>query len=207
MINVSIYEDNQRLSDLLMLLLENTEGFQVVGIHTDCTLVVNDMEKEAPDVIVMDIDMPNSNGIEGVLAVKKVKPEVKVLMHTVFNDERLFECLRHGADGYILKKDSSTMLVSAIRDLMNGGAPMSPEIATLVLKAFRQPTTNEYHLTEREKEILESLTHGNSYKMIAAECFISTDTVRRHLQNIYLKLQVQSAPEAVAKALRERLVK
>ncbi|MES2516942.1 MAG: response regulator transcription factor [Bacteroidota bacterium] len=207
MISVSIYEDNQRLSDLLMLLLENTEGFRVVGIHTDCTKVVEDMAKESPDVIVMDIDMPNSNGIEGVLSVKKVSQQTKVLMHTVFDDERLFECLRHGADGYMLKKDSSVMLVSAIRELMNGGAPMSPEIASMVLKAFRQPLTNEYHLTEREKEILESLTNGNSYKMIAAECFISTDTVRRHLQNIYLKLQVQSAPEAVAKALRERLVK
>jgi DNA-binding NarL/FixJ family response regulator len=207
MINVSIYEDNQRLSDLLMLLLENTDGFQVVGIHTDCTNVVAEMMTELPDVIVMDIDMPNSNGIEGVLAVKKINQQIKVLMHTVFDDARLFECLRHGADGYILKKDSSVMLVSAIKELMNGGAPMSPEIAMLVLKAFRQPMTNEYNLTEREKEILESLTHGNSYKMIAAACFISTDTVRRHLQNIYLKLQVQSAPEAVAKALRERLVK
>ncbi len=207
MINVSIYEDNQRLSDLLMLLLENTDGFQVVGIHTDCTHVVEDITKESPDVIVMDIDMPNSNGIAGVWAVKKVSPNTKVLMHTVFNDERLFECLRHGADGYMLKKDSSTMLVGGIRDLMNGGAPMSPEIAAMVLKAFHQPLKDEYNLTKREIEILESLTNGNSYKMIASECFISIDTVRRHLQNIYLKLQVQSAPEAVAKAIRERLVK
>jgi DNA-binding NarL/FixJ family response regulator len=99
------------------------------------------------------------------------------------------------------------MLVGGIRDLMNGGAPMSPEIAAMVLKAFHQPVKDEYNLTKREIEILESLTNGNSYKMIASECFISTDTVRRHLQNIYLKLQVQSAPEAVAKALRERLVK
>jgi DNA-binding NarL/FixJ family response regulator len=207
MINVSIYEDNQRLSDLLVLLLENTEGFRVVGLHTDCTKVETDLVKEKPDVIIMDIDMPNSNGIDGVLKVKTINQKVKVLMHTVFNDDRLFECLRYGADGYILKKDSSTLLVSAIRDLMNGGAPMSPEIASLVLKAFRQPITKGYNLTEREKEILELLTHGNSYKMIAAACFISADTVRRHLQNIYLKLQVQSAPEAVAKALRERLVK
>jgi DNA-binding NarL/FixJ family response regulator len=208
MINVSIYEDNQRLSELLVMMLENTEGFQVTGVHTDCNKAVDDVRAEQPHIILMDIDMPNSNGIEGVWAIKQSYTTVKVIMHTVFDDERLFESLRKGADGYILKKDSAASLIPALRDVMSGGAPMSPEIAKMVLKAFYKPIPIvSYNLTTREKDVLTLLTQGNSYKMIAAACYISIETVRRHLQNIYLKLHVQSAPEAVAKAIREELVK
>jgi DNA-binding NarL/FixJ family response regulator len=207
MVKISIYEDNTRLSDLVVIMIENTNDYEVVGVHTDCSKVLDHIKTELPDVVIMDIDMPNSNGIEGVLKIKHVKPSIKVPMHTVFDDdERLFECLRHGADGYILKRDSSTMLIQAIKDVLKGDAPMSPGIARQMLKAFQQSFEN-YELTQREMEILQSLSYGNSYKLIAAESGISIETVRRHLQNIYQKLHVQSATEAISKAIRERIVK
>jgi DNA-binding NarL/FixJ family response regulator len=207
MTKISIYEDNTRLSDLVVLMIDNTEGFEVVGIHGDTSNVINDINLEMPDVVVMDIDMPNANGMEGVLKIKQHNSNHKVLMHTVFDDdERLFECLRRGADGYILKRDSSTMLIQAIKDVLAGDAPMSPGIARKMLKAFQQNIVN-YDLTERELQILQSLSFGNSYKLIAAESDISIETVRRHLQNIYHKLHVNSATEAISKAIREKIVK
>ncbi len=206
MTKISIYEDNSKLAELVVLMLENTEGFQVVGLHSNCAHILTDYSREQPQIVLMDIDMPQSNGLEGVLLLKQHHPAVKVLMHTVFDDdERLFDCLRRGADGYILKRDSSTMLIQAIKDLLAGDAPMSPGIARQVLKAFHQPIKN-YELTSREIEILQSLSYGNSYKLIASALHISAETVRRHLQNIYQKLHVQSATEAVSKALRERIV-
>ncbi|GAB3507197.1 response regulator transcription factor [Emticicia fontis] len=209
MTKVSIYEDNVRLSELVVMMLENTEGFEVTGVHQNCLNVLDDIHKEYPNVIVMDIDMPEVNGLEGVLKVKQANKDIKVLMHTVFDDDkRLFECLKRGADGYILKRDSATMLIQAIKDVENGGAPMSPAIARQVLQAFHQTeTTKEYDLTEREREILQLLSYGNSYKLIAVSTKISIETVRRHLQNIYQKLHVQSATEAISKAFREKLVK
>lgn len=209
MTKVSIYEDNLRLSELVVMMLENTEGFEVIGVHQNCLNVLDDIKKEQPDVIVMDIDMPEANGLDGVLQVKQANKGIKVLMHTVFDDDkRLFECLKRGADGYILKRDSATMLIQAIKDVENGGAPMSPAIARQVLQAFHQTEPiKEYELTEREREILQLLSYGNSYKLIAASTKISIETVRRHLQNIYQKLHVQSATEAVSKAFREKLVK
>lgn len=208
MTKISIYEDNTRLSDLLVMMLENAQDFDVTGTHTNCANAIREVKIEEPEVIIMDIDMPEVDGMEGVLQIKSQFPNVKIIMHTVFDDdERLFECLKRGADGYLLKKDSALMLINAINDVLTGGAPMSPGIARKVLRSFIQPVTKiEYKLTEREKEILEQLTRGNSYKMIADECDISIETVRRHLQNIYHKLQVQSAPAAVAKAIREQIV-
>ena len=209
MTKVSIYEDNARLSDLVEMMIESTEGFVVTGMHQNCLHVIEHIKKEQPDVIIMDIDMPESNGLEGVLLVKQHYKDIKIIMHTVFDDDkRLFECLRRGADGYILKRDSATMLIQSIHDVQNGGAPMSPGIARQVLSAFYQSNeVKEYDLTEREREILQLLSYGNSYKLIAASTKISIETVRRHLQNIYQKLHVQSATEAVSKAFREKLVK
>jgi DNA-binding NarL/FixJ family response regulator len=208
MTKISIYEDNTRLSDLVVLMIENTDGFEVVGTHGDTTNVIEEIKTEQPDVIVMDIDMPNANGMEGVLKIKQLKSNHKVLMHTVFDDDdRLFECLRRGADGYILKRDSSTMLIQAIKDVINGDAPMSPGIARKMLNTFQQTNIVNYELTHREIEVLQSLALGNSYKLIAAENDISIETVRRHLQNIYHKLHVKSATEAISKAIREKIVK
>jgi DNA-binding NarL/FixJ family response regulator len=158
----------------------------------------------------MDIDMPECNGIEGVKLVKEYDVDIKVLMHTVFDDDdKLFACLSNGADGYLLKKDTSLLLIQAIKDVYEGGGPMSPGVARRVLQTFRQPTRivgNDYHITTREKQILELLARGFTYRMIAIEYSISIETVRRHLKNIYQKLHVQCGPEAVAKAIREKII-
>jgi DNA-binding NarL/FixJ family response regulator len=207
---VSIYEDNAKLRDLLELLIGNTAGFKVSGSYPDCSEVVQNIKKDKPDVVIMDIDMPGRNGIEGVQLVKEANVDIKVLMHTVFDDDdRLFACLTNGADGYLLKKDSWAHLVNAIREVHEGGAPMSPGIANRVLKAFRQPknvSAETYHITEREQQVLELLARGFSYRMIGIEFSISPETVKRHLKNIYQKLHVQCGPEAVAKAIREKII-
>lgn len=209
-IQVSIYEDNAKLRDLLELLIGHTEGFSITGSYPDCSNVSQDVKKHPPDVVIMDIDMPGRNGIEGVQLIKEADINIKVVMHTVFDDDdRLFACLTKGADGYLLKKDSWAHLVNAIREVYEGGAPMSPGIANRVLKAFRQskqPVTQDYHITDREQQVLELLARGFSYRMIGIEFSISPETVKRHLKNIYQKLHVQCGPEAVAKAIREKII-
>ena len=206
---ISIFEDNDKLRDLIEMLIGSSNEFTVKGTYSNTKDIVNKVIEDQPDVIIMDIDMPEHNGIEGVREVKKYFPEVKIIMNTVFDDDdRLFTCLSLGADGYILKKDAPTFLFNAIKEVLAGGAPMSAGIATRVLHTFRkvEKPTNNYHLTEREKQILELLTKGFSYRMIGIECHISIETVRRHLKNIYQKLQVQCGTEAVAKAIQERLL-
>ena len=206
---ISIFEDNEKLRDLIELLIGSSNEFSVIGTYPNTYDIVNKVRADKPDVIIMDIDMPEHNGLEGVKEVKKYFPNIKIIMHTVFeDDDRLFTCLSLGADGYILKKDASTSLFNAIKEVLAGGAPMSAGIATRVLKTFRiiDKPSNNYHLTEREKEILELLTRGFSYRMIGIECGISIETVRRHLKNIYQKLHVQCGTEAVAKAIQERLL-
>ncbi|HET6544829.1 MAG TPA: response regulator transcription factor [Chryseolinea sp.] len=209
-VRVSIYEDNAKLRDLLELLIGNTEGFAMAGSYPDCTKVAADIKRDHPDVVIMDIDMPGRSGIEGVQLIKEIDISIRVVMHTVFDDDdRLFNCLTNGADGYLLKKDSWALLVNAIREVYEGGAPMSPGIATRVLKAFRQTkqsSKNDYHITEREHQVLELLARGFSYRMIGIEFSISPETVKRHLKNIYQKLHVQCGPEAVAKAIREKII-
>ena len=207
---VSLYEDNNKLRDLLSLLLTNTAGFTVARAYPDCLQVKAEIAIDKPNVVIMDIDMPKCSGIDGVRMVKEIDVNIKVIMHTVFDDEdKLFACLTNGADGYILKRDSSEQLIPAIREVVQGGAPMSPGIAKKVLNAFRQPTQSsqeKFHITAREIQILESLAKGFSYRMIGIEYSISPETVKRHLKNIYEKLHVQCGPEAVAKAIRERII-
>jgi DNA-binding NarL/FixJ family response regulator len=159
---------------------------------------------------VMDIDMPGITGLEGVQQIKAVYPEVKVVMHTVFDDDnRIFDSLCKGADGYLLKNTPPIQLIQSLEEVMKGGAPMSPFVAQKVFQYFRQKTVvnEDYKLTPREKEVLELLVKGNSYKMIANACEVSIDTVKRHLQNIYHKLHVNCGTEAVAKAIQQRIVK
>lgn len=207
---VSLYEDNDKLRELLSLLLNNTPGFKIAHAYRDCQQVKSEVVKDKPDVVIMDIDMPKCSGIDGVRMVKEIDISIKVIMHTVFDDEdKLFACLSNGADGYILKRDSSEQLIPAIREVVDGGAPMSPGIAKKVLHAFHQPTESsrdKFHITSRETQILESLARGFSYRMIGIEYSISPETVKRHLKNIYEKLHVQCGPEAVAKAIREKII-
>ena len=156
----------------------------------------------------MDIDMPGASGIDGVAAIKAVRPQTAVIMYTVFeDDDRLFQCLCAGADGYLLKKTPPAQLFNAIHDVMQGGAPMSPIIARKVLASFKhKQNPRQYNLSHRETEVLELLIKGYSIKIIASELSVAFDTVRSHLKNIYQKLHVSCGKEAIAKAINEKIV-
>ena len=200
-----IFEDNARLRQSLELLLNDEENFHVAGAYPDCDNVEKLLKKQDIDLIVMDIDMPGIGGVEGVRRIKNIDPEVKVIMHTMFDDDnKVFDSICAGADGYLLKKTSPLQLVTALQDVMQGGTPMSPFVAQKIFQHFRQTriSADQFDLTKREKEILELLVKGNSYKMIADKSKITIDTVKKHLQNIYHKLHVNCGTEAVAKALQ-----
>lgn len=205
-----IYEDNVRLRQSLELMLGDESGFKVLGAFSGCEQVIKQMEELSPALVIMDIDMPGVNGIEGVKLIKSTFPDIKVVMYTVFDDDnRIFECICSGADGYLLKNTSPVKLLQSLIELSEGGAPMSPFVAQKVFQYFRQhPARQEtFNLTEREREILTLLVRGNSYKMIADKSSVSIDTVKKHLQNIYHKLHVNCGTEAVAKALQHKIVK
>jgi len=210
MISVSIYEDNEKLRSLLELLISSTAGFAVVGAYPNGQSIAGQVRRDQPDVVLMDIDMPGVDGIEGVRRVKETNAGIRILMHTVFDDDdRLFACLSNGADGYLLKRDTSTHLLQALREVTEGGGPMSPGIAKRVLQTFHRPPhpeRNDHGITPREHQLLELLARGYTYRMISLDCSISVETVRRHLKNIYQKLHVQCSTEAVAKAIRERII-
>ena len=209
-IKLLIYEDNSRLRQSLELLLGEGSGFNVLGAFPDCDTVAKQVKALNPDLVIMDIDMPGIGGIEGVRIIKSDFPEVKVIMHTVFDDDsRIFESICAGADGYILKNTSPVKLVASLQELADGGVPMSPFVAQKVFQHFRKESavSESFHLTNREKEILELLVKGNSYKMIADKSSVTVDTVKKHLQNIYHKLHVSCGTEAVAKALQHRIIK
>lgn len=206
-VTIVIFEDNDRLRESLVYLLNGTEGYIVAGEYNNCTDAANITRMYKPDVILMDIDMPGNSGIQGVGMVKEARPETAVIMYTVFeDDDKLFQCLCAGANGYLLKKTPPAKLFNAIQEVIEGGAPMSPSIARKVLTSFQHGKSNQYHLTPREVEVLQLLTKGYSAKMIAAELTISFDTARSHLKNIYAKLHVNCGKEAIYKAFTEHIL-
>lgn len=206
---IVIFEDNQRLRQSLKTLLDGVEGYKVKGDYESCVNAAGIVEEHQPDVVIMDIDMPGVDGIEGLRIIKERSPRTYIIMHTVLEDEeRLFKCLCSGANGYILKNTSFVSLLDAIDNVLHGGAPLSPPIAKKVLQSFQSPSSGrlQYNLSEREVEVLKYLVKGYSYKMIAGTCFISLDTVRGHIRNIYSKLHVNCGRKAVAKALKDKIV-
>ncbi|MCC7525636.1 MAG: response regulator transcription factor [Chitinophagaceae bacterium] len=209
MIRVLLYDDSDQFREAISLLLEQTAGFDVVGKFNNCETAVADVELLKPEVILMDIDMPGATGIDGVRMIRQKIADVKIIMLTVFdNNKNIYDAIRFGANGYVLKKSTPAAIISAIRDVYEGGAPMNSSIATQVLQMFAGmlPGTQSYGLSEKEKEVLKSLVDGNSYKMVAASLKISIDTVRSHIRSIYEKLQVNSKSAAVAKALKDRIL-
>jgi DNA-binding NarL/FixJ family response regulator len=210
MIKVLIYEDNPQLREGLTMLINGSDGFEVIAAFKNCNNVISEVNTYKPDVILMDIDMPGTNGIEGLKQIRLVNTDVKILMLTVFDDNKnVFEAISSGANGYVLKKAPPAKLLEYIQEAQSGGAPMTSSIATQVLKMFSNIHNDKgenYNLSEREKQVLYLLVNGYSYKMISAEMFIAIDTVRSHIKKIYDKLQVNSKSEAVAKAFKDRIV-
>lgn len=208
-IRVLLYEDNPELRASLSSLIDFSEELELVAAHENCVGVLNHIKKYAPDIVLMDIDMPEVNGIEGLGLIRSVNATLPVIMLTVFDDNKhILDAIMNGATGYILKQHLATRLNSGIHEALEGGAPMSPIVAQMVLKHIsnQKDKTNSYALTAREKDILQSLTDGNSYKMIADHLGITQGTVCTHIKNIYKKLDVHSQAEAVSKTLREGIV-
>ena len=210
MIKIMLYEDNPQLREGLTMLIDGSEGYQVLASFKNCNNVLSEVEAFKPDVILMDIDMPGVNGIEGLKLIRQHNHEVKVLMLTVFDDNKnVFEALKSGANGYVLKKTPPAKLLEYILEAASGGAPMTSSVATQVLKMFSEvqvPQGEDYNLSDREKEVLQHLVNGYSYKMIASDMFIAIDTVRSHIKKIYEKLHVNSKSEAVAKAFKDKII-
>lgn len=208
MIRIAIVEDNTTLRQSLEQLFNRSEGMHCVASLSNLMNVVSDIAKAEPDIVLMDIGLPNISGIEGVRTVKMNFPDTQVLMFTVFeDDDKIFDAIRAGASGYLLKKTPPEEITEAVRQLYAGGAPMSPSIARKIIQVFQsQPanTLNDYQLTARENEILYSLVDGLSYKKIAEKYFISISTIRTHITNIYQKLHVNSKSQAVAKVLQNK---
>lgn len=209
-IRVAIVEDHEKLRDGLIQLVDVTAGFVLVGAYENGEKILQKIEQSKPDVILMDIQMPKTNGIEAVQLIRKSGSDVKIIMQTVFeDDDKIFAAICAGANGYILKNTAPEKFMDAIKEAYHGGAPMTGTIASKVLSMFKtqsnvQPEKIE-DLSDREKEILGCLVKGMSYKMIADQCNISYDTVRFHMKNIYSKLHVASMTEAVAKAIQLKL--
>lgn len=206
--DIIIFEDDDQLRNSLVILIGNSNDYTVIGNYVNAMDAAAIIRRYKPDVIIMDINMPGKTGIQAVTEIKEAWPQTFIIMYTMFeNDENLFSSLCAGANGYILKKTSPFKLFEAINDVMEGGAPMSPTIARRVLQSFEiKSSGQQYHLTTREKEILQLLIKGYSIKIIASELNISFDTARTHLKNIYPKLHVNCGKEAIAKVLRERII-
>ena len=209
LIRTLIYEDNTDLRGALAALIGGTEGYELTGAFDNCMGVVEQVAALHPDVVLMDIDMPGMSGIEGVARLKKAHPKVEALMLTVFDDDdRVFQAVCAGASGYLLKKTPPARILEALREVTEGGAPMSPVIARTVLQLFPgKPAERDADLdklTAREMEVLKTLSRGFSYKMVAAELSISIETVRTYVKRIYEKLQVHSVSEAIAKAFLKK---
>ena len=210
MIKILIYEDNEDFADSIKDLINHASGMQVVAHFTHAKDAIRQIRLYKPDIVLMDIDMPVTNGLEGLRNIRAEKMEVTILMLTVFDDnDRIFQSICYGASGYILKKTAPDKMISFIQEAQEGGAPMTPSVARQVLKLFSQPfqfNIELQKLTPRENDVLSLLVRGYSYKMAAGEINISIETLRYHIKNIYTKLHVNSKSEAVAKAIQNKLV-
>ena len=210
-IEILVYDDNEALRESVRSLLEEEPGFSLMAVLPNAETVETDIKDLKPDVVLMDIDMPTINGVEALKRIHHLNPELPIIMLTVMEDnENIFNAIYAGASGYILKRYLSTELVPAIRNVLNNGAPMTGIVAKKVMQVLHHAKTSEKTrstaLTAREKAILQLLVDGYSYKMISGQLGIGLDGVRFHIKNIYDKLHVHSATEAVSKAFKDKLI-
>ena len=207
-IKVSIVEDNEQLRTTLAKMISRSEGFECFGQHPSAEAGLIAIPNEKPDVVLMDINLPGMNGVECVRKLKQILPNTQVVMLTAYEDtENIFNSLAAGAAGYLLKRSKSAEILDAIRDVLNGGSPMSTHIARKVVQSFQSrptaaPSEPEAELSPREQEVLNLLSQGFMYKEISDKLGISFETVRTYIRRIYEKLHVRTRTEAVAKALR-----
>lgn len=206
MISVIIVEDDYEIRESLQLLINGTPNFECLESFEDAESAITWLDGEIPDIVLMDIGLPGMSGIDAIKKIKAKYPKLDILVLSIHeNDQYVFDALCAGATGYLTKDIPPNKILDGIKEAYEGGAPMSTQIARMVVGSFKiQPAPEE--LTKRESEVLTELCNGSSYKMIADKLFISEETVRKHLKNIYKKLEVHSKSEAVAKALRDRLI-
>jgi len=209
-VQILVYDDSDVMRESLHTLLFEEPGFEIIAMLPNAETVETDISEMKPDVILMDIDMPDVNGVEAVKRIRKLNPQLPIIMLTVFDDnENIFKAIYAGASGYILKRYVTVEIVAAIHNVLSGGAPMTGSVAKKVLQMLPVAVSAEEEnqvLTVKEKDILQLLVNGYSYKMIASEINISIDTVRFHIKKIYDKLHVHSSTGAVSKAIKEKLI-
>jgi DNA-binding NarL/FixJ family response regulator len=210
-IRVVIFEDNKMLRESLRQLIDDAEGMTCAGAYANANNLIFQLEVAKPDVVLMDIGMPGTSGIEAVRLIAARFPNLRIMMQTVFEEnDKIFAAICAGASGYMLKQTLPLKMIEAIRETFHGGSPMTPSVAEKVLAMFRVQNSGKptefIELSKREKEILQLLVNGKSYKAVATACFISIDTVNTHVRHIYEKLHVHSKSEAVAKAINQKLI-
>jgi DNA-binding NarL/FixJ family response regulator len=197
-IRVFVYDDSKERRESLKAFISLQDNLKLVGDAEDCTHVLTDIETYNPHVVLMDINMPNVDGIQGLKLIKTKHPEVKVLMQTAFDDsEKIFTCISKGASGYILKNDKPQRILQAIEEVYEGGAAMNPAIAQKVLDYFK-PSEIKSPLSPKENNVLALLAEGFSYKMVADKLGVSYTTINTHTKRIYEKLHISSLGEAIA---------
>lgn len=211
MIRVILFEDNKNFRESLSLFLASSDNIWLIGAYPDARESLKLVKNNQPDVILMDIQMPGISGIEAMKAIKSQLPDAKVLVQTIHDeDDKIFAAICAGANGYILKNSKPEQYLQAIEEVNLGGSHLSPSVAGKVLNMFQNQFVKEQpnyvDLTNREKEILACLVKGMSYKLIADKCFISINTVCSHVKHIYEKLHVNSAPEAILKAIELHII-
>jgi DNA-binding NarL/FixJ family response regulator len=210
-IKTAIVEDQRDIREGLTMLINGTAGYHCAGSYRSMEEALDKIKSEVPDIVLCDIGLPGMSGIEGIRILKERYPSLLLLMLTVYDDdERIFDALCAGACGYLLKRTSPARLLESLREAVTGGAPMSPEVASRVITLFREirpPERADYDLTPHEMRLLKLVVEGHNYTTAAQELNVSYNTVKFHMRHIYEKLQVHSKSEAVAKAMRERLIK
>lgn len=203
---VVIIEDNKPLSEGFAEVINASKNFRVESIYHNCEDALLRLKEDGADIFLVDIELPGINGVEGAEKIKKILPKSHIIMVTVYeNSDMVFDALCSGATGYLTKNVSPDEIIDALNEVVQGGAPMSIKIAKMVVSSF-QRTPSKIKLSRREKEVLTLLSEGNSYDGIAEKLFISKNTIKYHLKNIYIKLQVNSNVEAVQKANKENLL-